>query len=102
LIGKPQAGALRLNASHEGAHVVITIQDDGRGLDRAAIQAKAVEKGLIGAEAQLSEAEIFNLVLLPGFSTARSVSSVSGRGVGMDVVKRTIESLSGFSEVASL
>lgn len=93
--GKPRRGTVRLSAAHEGAHVVITIQDDGRGLDRSVIQAKAVERGLLAPDAQLSEHEIFNLIFLPGFSTASAISSVSGRGVGMDVVKRTIEGLRG-------
>ncbi|MGB8169327.1 MAG: chemotaxis protein CheA [Chthoniobacteraceae bacterium] len=93
--GKNRRGTLRLTAAHEGAHVVITIEDDGRGLDKAALRAKAEEKGLIAPDAQLTEQETFNLIFLPGFSTAKIVSNVSGRGVGMDVVKRTIEGLRG-------
>jgi two-component system chemotaxis sensor kinase CheA len=93
--GKNRRGTLTLTARHEGAHVVITIEDDGRGLDKTAIRAKAVEKGLITADAVLSDPETFHLIFLPGFSTAKVISSVSGRGVGMDVVKRTIEGLRG-------
>ena len=99
--GKPRRGTLRLTAAHEGAHVVITIDDDGRGLDTAAIRSKAEEKGLITPDAQLTEAETFNLIFLPGFSTAKVISSVSGRGVGMDVVKRTIEGLRGSISLSS-
>jgi two-component system chemotaxis sensor kinase CheA len=99
--GKSRRGTLRLAAAHEGAHVVITIEDDGRGLDKSAIRAKAVEKGLIGADALLSDQDTFNLIFLPGFSTAKTISSVSGRGVGMDVVKRTIEELRGTISLSS-
>lgn len=99
--GKSRNGTIRLNASHEGAQVVITIQDDGRGLNKTAILSKAVEKNLIKPDAQLSESEIYNLIFLPGFSTAREVSSISGRGVGMDAAKRTIESLRGTITLAS-
>ena len=98
--GKPRQGTLRLTAAHEGAHVIITIEDDGRGLNQAAIRAKAEEKGLIAAGAPITEQEIFNLIFLPGFSTAKNVSNVSGRGVGMDVVKRTIEGLRGSISVS--
>lgn len=99
--GKSRRGTLTLTAAHEGAHVVITIEDDGRGLDKTAIRTKAVEKGLITADAQLTEQETFNLIFLPGFSTAKVISNVSGRGVGMDVVKRTIEGLRGSISLSS-
>jgi two-component system chemotaxis sensor kinase CheA len=99
--GKSRRGTLRLTAAHEGAHVVITIEDDGRGLDKVALRAKAEEKGLITPDAQLTEQDIFNLIFLPGFSTAKTVSNVSGRGVGMDVVKRTIEGLRGSVSLSS-
>jgi len=99
--GKARRGTLRLTAAHEGAHVVITIEDDGQGLDKAVLRAKAEEKGLITADAQLTEQEIFNLICLPGFSTAKTISNVSGRGVGMDVVKRTIEGLRGSISLSS-
>ena len=84
-----------------GAHVLIKIADDGGGLDAGAIREKAVEKGLISPSAELPENEIFGLIFEPGFSTAREVSDVSGRGVGMDVVKRVIDSLRGSVEIES-
>ncbi len=99
--GKPPAGRIVLSAEHAGGEVLIHIIDDGRGMDPEKIRAKAVERGLIGAEARLAEAEIFNLVFLPGFSTAETVTSISGRGVGMDVVKRGIESLRGKIDIRS-
>lgn len=99
--GKPGRGTIRLAAAHTGSNVVITIQDDGRGLDTEAIRAKAVEKRLISSETAMSREEIFNLIFLPGFSTARQVTSVSGRGVGMDVVRRQIDSLRGSIQLAS-
>ncbi|MBL9166627.1 MAG: chemotaxis protein CheA [Verrucomicrobiales bacterium] len=99
--GKPRRGTIRLAAAHTGSNVVVTIQDDGKGLDTAAIRAKAVEKQLIPADASLSDKEIFNLIFLPGFSTAQQVTSISGRGVGMDVVKRQIDALRGSVSIAS-
>lgn len=99
--GKPRRGTVRLAATHEGSQVVITIQDDGKGLDTEAIRAKAVERGLITAETSLSEREIFNLIFLPGFSTAKAITSVSGRGVGMDVVKKQLDALRGSIQLAS-
>ena len=99
--GKPRHGTIRLAAVHAGPFVVISIQDDGRGIDRAAVVAKAREKQLIGADAQPGEREIFNLILMPGFSTARQVTSVSGRGVGMDAVKRQIDALRGTLSIES-
>ncbi len=99
--GKPPTGRIVLSAEHAGGEVLIHIIDDGRGMDPEKIRAKAVERGLIGAEARLAEAEIFNLVFLPGFSTVETVTSVSGRGVGMDVVKRGIESLRGKIDIHS-
>jgi two-component system chemotaxis sensor kinase CheA len=101
LHGKQRRGRIRLAAAHVGSHVVITIEDDGRGLDPEKIRAKAISKNLIAPDAQLSEKEIFNLIFLPGFSTAAQVTSVSGRGVGMDVVKRQIDSLRGTVSLAS-
>lgn len=100
-MGKPARGTVRLSASHQGSHVVVTIQDDGRGLDTEAIRTKAIEKQLVSADANLTEAEIFNLVFLPGFSTAKSVTGVSGRGVGMDVVRKQIDALRGSIQLAS-
>ncbi len=99
--GKPIKGAIRLTAKHVGASVLIQISDDGAGMDPAAIRAKAVEKGLISPEAELSEGEIFSQIFEPGFSTAGDVTGVSGRGVGMDVVKRGIEALRGTVELNS-
>jgi len=101
LKGKPRRGIVRLTARHTGSEVVVSIADDGRGINRAAVRAKAIEKQLIAAEANLSDREILNLILLPGFSTARQVTSVSGRGVGMDVVKRQIDALRGSLSIAS-
>lgn len=93
--GKPAQGTVRLSAYQAGANVVVEVSDDGAGLDRAAIRARAVERGLIAPDAKLSDQELNNLVFLPGFSTARAVSNLSGRGVGMDVVKRSVEALRG-------
>jgi len=93
--GKPASGNIRLAAKHSGGEVLITITDDGKGADPKAIRAKAVEKGLIPPDADLPEKECYNLLFLPGFSTAKKVTNVSGRGVGMDVVKRSIDSLRG-------
>lgn len=99
--GKPRQGTIRLVALHRGSDVVVSIQDDGKGMDRAAIRAKAVAKQLIAPDANLSDSEILNLILLPGFSTAEHITSVSGRGVGMDVVKRQIDALRGTLTLAS-
>ncbi len=99
--GKPEQGHVHLSAVHSGAEVLIRIKDDGRGLDKARIRAKAEEQGLVASGAKLSDGELYQLIFHPGFSTAKEVTSVSGRGVGMDVVKRTIESLRGGVEVDS-
>jgi two-component system, chemotaxis family, sensor kinase CheA len=99
--GKPRKGTVRLTAVHSGDSVVITISDDGAGLDRETIRARALEKGLISQSAELTEKEAFALVFVPGFSTSQEVTSVSGRGVGMDVVKRSIGSLRGTVEISS-
>jgi two-component system, chemotaxis family, sensor kinase CheA len=99
--GKAGKGTILLKAQYKGAYVVITIEDDGGGLKVEAIKAKAVQKGLISRDADISDTEAFNLIFAPGFSTAETVSSVSGRGVGMDVVKKTIDSLRGAIEVKS-
>ncbi|HEY5513045.1 MAG TPA: chemotaxis protein CheA [Geomonas sp.] len=100
--GKPRFGTVHLAAVHSGDSVLITIKDDGAGLDKEAIRAKAIERGVIAASAELSDKELFALVFAPGFSTAKKVSSVSGRGVGMDVVKKAIDALRGSIEVASV
>lgn len=101
--GKPEVGTIRLFAYHEGDHIVVGIQDDGRGIDPEKVKRKALEKGLITPEqaAQMSDKEAYELIFLPGFSTADKVSDVSGRGVGMDVVASTIHSLRGSIEVDS-
>jgi len=100
--GKARQGTVHLAARHSGDSVVITITDDGKGLDRERIRQKAVEKGLISPTAELSDKEVFSLIFAPGFSTAQTVTSVSGRGVGMDVVKRAIDGLRGTIEISSL
>ncbi|RUM90951.1 MAG: chemotaxis protein CheA [Thermovibrio sp.] len=101
--GKPEVGTIRLFAYHEGDHIVVGIEDDGRGIDPEKIKKKAVEKGLITPEqaVQMSDKEAYELIFLPGFSTAEKVSDVSGRGVGMDVVASTIHSLRGSIEIDS-
>ncbi len=99
--GKSDTGSVHLYAYHQGSNIVIELKDDGRGIDPERIYKKAVEKGLIAAGAQLSREETFNLIFAPGFSTAEKVTSVSGRGVGMDVVKRNIEKLRGKIEITS-
>jgi len=99
--GKPPRATIRLSAAHTGSDVVVSIEDDGRGIDRDAVRAKALERQLIASEASLNDRDIFNLILLPGFSTAREVTSVSGRGVGMDAVKRQIDALRGSLSLAS-
>lgn len=99
--GKPEAGSITLKAYHEGSHIVIELQDDGRGLDPERILAKARRQGLVPAGAAPSREEIQSYIFLPGFSTAEQVTSVSGRGVGMDVVKRNVEKLRGKIEIVS-
>lgn len=99
--GKPATGTIRLSAAHQRGGIVIRIQDDGQGLDPRRLLAKARERGLVQPEATLSETEIFALIFAPGFSTAEQVTDVSGRGVGMDVVRRNIEKLRGRIEIHS-
>jgi two-component system chemotaxis sensor kinase CheA len=99
--GKPEAGQVVLAARQSGAEVVITITDDGRGVDRARVRAKAEENGLIQPGQVLSDNELLQLIFAPGFSTAAAITNLSGRGVGMDVVKRTIEGLRGSIELSS-
>ncbi len=99
--GKPEEGLVRLSAAHRSGRIVIEVADDGAGIDRARVRASAVNKGLIAADAQLSDDEIDNLIFLPGFSTAEKVSDISGRGVGMDVVKRSIQALGGRISITS-
>jgi two-component system chemotaxis sensor kinase CheA len=97
--GKPRQGTIRLAAEHCGGRIEISISDDGGGINRERVYAKAVEKGVIAADAQLSDHDIDMLIFAPGFSTAAQVSNVSGRGVGMDVVRRNIEGLGGTVDV---
>jgi two-component system chemotaxis sensor kinase CheA len=99
--GKPEKGRVHLAAVHSGAQVLISVTDDGGGMDRAVIRAKAEERGLLAPDATISDGELLAFIFHAGFSTAAQVSSVSGRGVGMDVVKRTIDSLRGTIEVSS-
>ena len=103
--GKPEAGTLTLRAYHQGGSIVIETQDDGRGLDREKILAKALERGLISSDrdpASIPDDEVHNLVFQPGFSTADKVTDISGRGVGMDVVRRNIEALRGKIDITSI
>jgi two-component system, chemotaxis family, sensor kinase CheA len=100
--GKKAAGTLRLSAHHAGGLAVIELHDDGRGLDCARIRARAEARGLVDAQAELSDAALAQLIFAPGLSTADEVSAVSGRGVGMDVVRRHVESLRGRVEVSSV
>ncbi|MCX7655850.1 MAG: chemotaxis protein CheA [Treponemataceae bacterium] len=99
--GKPPQGTIRLSAFHSGAYVLIQVSDDGAGLNREKILEKAIEKGLLNGGTNYSDEEIFQCIFAPGFSTASQVTSVSGRGVGMDVVKRHIESLGGMVSIDS-
>ncbi|WP_305043898.1 chemotaxis protein CheA [Geoalkalibacter sp.] len=99
--GKSEIGQVGLRAMQKGNHVVIEIRDDGRGIAAEKVRKKAVERGLIDENAELSQEEIFDLIFLPGFSTADKVSELSGRGVGMDVVKNNIAALSGMIDIAS-
>ncbi|MCV0415628.1 MAG: chemotaxis protein CheA [Brevundimonas sp.] len=99
--GKPATGRIRLAAHQSGGEVVITIRDDGRGIDRDRVRAKAEAQGLIEPGAAISDPDLLQMIFHPGFSTAAAVTNLSGRGVGMDVVKRTIEALRGSIDIAS-
>jgi two-component system chemotaxis sensor kinase CheA len=99
--GKPATGRLQLNAYHDSGHIVIEVNDDGRGLAREKILKKAIEKGIVTPDQMLTDAEVNMLIFAPGFSTADKVTDISGRGVGMDVVKRNIEALRGSVQVRS-
>lgn len=94
-VGKPEEAVIALSAEQSGAEVLVRIRDDGRGMNPQKIKAKAIAMGLIGADAQLTDTQLCNLIFEPGFSTAGQVTEISGRGVGMDVVRRTIEGLRG-------
>ncbi len=99
--GKPETGLLHLNAYHQGGTIVIEISDDGAGLNEQKILSKAIERGLVSSDESLSPEKIHELIFMPGFSTADEVSDVSGRGVGMDVVRKNIHSLGGSVDVSS-
>ncbi len=100
--GKPVQGQLKLSACHEAGSVVIEIADDGAGLNVERIRTKAIEKNIIPADKELTEEEVYKLIFAPGFSTAAAVTNLSGRGVGMDVVKRNIEELRGQIQISSV
>jgi two-component system chemotaxis sensor kinase CheA len=99
--GKPKSGTITLDAYHQGGNIVIEIGDDGAGINREAVLRKAIEKGLVDSGATLTDSQVFDLLFEPGFSTAKEISDISGRGVGMDVVKRNIQSLGGRIQVES-
>jgi two-component system chemotaxis sensor kinase CheA len=99
--GKPETANIWLRAYQEGGKVVIEIEDDGKGINKEKVLAKAIEKGLIEPDKKMTDSEIFSLIFLPGFSSADQVTDLSGRGVGMDVVRRSIEQLQGKVEVSS-
>ncbi len=99
--GKPEEGTVRLSALHRSGRIVIEISDDGAGINRPRVKQIAIDKGLIPADAQLTDEEVDNLIFLPGFSTASEISDISGRGVGMDVVKRSIQALGGRISISS-
>ncbi len=98
---KPETGIIELNAFHKGGNIIIEIKDDGAGFNKERIKAKAVERGLISSDEQLSDEKIYDLLFQPGFSTAEQLSDISGRGVGMDVVRRNIRELGGNIDVSS-
>lgn len=100
--GKPEQGTLHLSAEHRGGRILIRVRDDGKGIDRGRVFNKAVEKGLIAPDAHLTDEEIDNLIFAPGFSTAAVVSNVSGRGVGMDVVRQNVKDLGGRITIESV
>jgi two-component system, chemotaxis family, sensor kinase CheA len=99
--GKPAAGKVVLSASYSGAEVLIEVRDDGRGLDASRIRAQAIERGLIAANATIPEGDLYRLIFQPGFSTSATITELSGRGVGMDVVRRTIDELRGQIELTT-
>jgi two-component system chemotaxis sensor kinase CheA len=100
--GKPAEGTIRLSAEQKGAQIIVRVSDDGRGIDRTRVRAQAIEKGIVAADAALSDEEIDNLICAPGFSTAETISNISGRGVGMDVVRSNVEALGGRVEIHSV
>lgn len=100
-LGKPIEGTVKLKAYYSGSHIIIKIEDDGKGIDPKIIKQKAIDKGYISSDAELSDKEILDLVFIPGFSTASNITNISGRGVGMDVVKRKIADIRGEVELNS-
>jgi len=99
--GKRETGTLELSAFHEGGNIIIEVRDDGAGLNKAKILSKARERGLVPADQELTDEQVDNLIFMPGFSTADQISDVSGRGVGMDVVRRNINDLGGYVQISS-
>jgi two-component system chemotaxis sensor kinase CheA len=100
-VGKPPEGEVRLAALHRGGRIVIEVEDDGKGINRPRVRQIAIDKGLIAADAQLTDEDTDNLIFLPGFSTAAVISDISGRGVGTDVVRRSVQALGGRISIAS-
>ncbi len=100
-VGKPETGTITLEAYHRGGNIVIEVRDDGKGLNKEILKAKAIEKGLIEEDVVLTDKQIYELIFMAGFSTAEKLTDVSGRGVGMDVVRRNIQSLGGNIEISS-
>lgn len=99
--GKPEQGCINLRAYHKGGHIIIEIEDDGKGLDKDRIVEKALASGLISGKEQMTDSQIYDLIMAPGFSTAKKITDVSGRGVGMDVVKEGIEKFRGHLNIES-
>ncbi|MGO8655387.1 ATP-binding protein, partial [Rhizobium ruizarguesonis] len=99
--GKNTEGTVRLTAKHRSGRILIELADDGAGINREKVRQKAIDNDLIPADSNLSDEEIDNLIFLPGFSTADKISDISGRGVGMDVVKRSIQALGGRINITS-
>ena len=99
--GKNPTAKVELRAAHQGGHILIQISDDGRGINRDAVMRKAVERGLVASDAKLTDSEVFSLIFEPGFSTAEKITDISGRGVGMDVVKKQIQKLRGVIDIQS-
>jgi two-component system chemotaxis sensor kinase CheA len=100
-VGKPAEGTVKLHALHRSGRIVIEVGDDGAGINRARVREKAIQSGVIAPDAQLSDEETDNLIFMPGFSTADKISDISGRGVGMDVVKRSVQALGGRITITS-
>jgi len=100
--GKPETGTVKLRAYHQGGNIVIEVSDDGSGIDKERVIKKGIERGLVAPEAQLSDQQIYQLIMAPGFSTAEKITDISGRGVGLDVVKRNIDKLRGKVEIHSV